>query len=83
MFDETPQALPAAADPLLWLGLELDEERRALKKRRIVWPARRRRYRPAWRQAVIAQAGAPIATDANGTLRVTFGRVKGTRRETG
>jgi hypothetical protein len=77
MFDETPQVLRQRADPLLWLGLELDDERRALKERRDRWAGATSRNRPAWRQAVIAQAGAPVAADANGTLRVTFGHVKG------
>jgi hypothetical protein len=77
MFDETPQALRQRADPLLWLGLELDEERRALKEKRDRWAGATARYRPQWRAAVIAQAGAPVAPDANGTLRVMFGRVKG------
>jgi len=67
MFDETPQALRQRADPLLWLGLELDEERRALKERRDRWAGATSRYRPAWRQAVIAQPG--LHRDgANGTL---------------
>ena len=30
-----------------------------------------------WRQAVIAEAGRPVAPDANSSLRVTFGRVQG------
>lgn len=33
--------------------------------------------RPAWRRAVIAEAGHPVAPDANLTLRVSFGKVKG------
>jgi hypothetical protein len=77
MFDETPQVLRNRADPLLWLGLELDEERRGLKERRDRWTGVAARWRPVWRQAVIAQAGVPVAPDANGTLRVTFGHVKG------
>lgn len=77
MFDEAPQVLLKRADPLLWLSLELDEERRALKERRDRWIGATARHRPAWRKAVIAQAGAPVAPDANGTLRVSFGRVRG------
>ncbi|HEY0787460.1 MAG TPA: S46 family peptidase, partial [Thermoanaerobaculia bacterium] len=35
------------------------------------------RLRPAWRRAVIAHAGKPVAPDANGTLRVSFAHVQG------
>ncbi|MBK7865271.1 MAG: S46 family peptidase [Archangiaceae bacterium] len=77
MFDEPVQVLLKRPDPLMWLSLELDEERRALKERRDRWAGASARNRPEWRRAVIAQAGAPLAPDANGTLRVTFGRVRG------
>ena len=77
MFDETPEQLKARKDPLLELGIALDVERRELKERRDRWAGATLRLRPAWRRAVIAWAGKPIAPDANSTLRVTFGRVAG------
>jgi Peptidase S46 len=77
MFDETPEALKARKDPLLDLGLALDAERMALKERRDAEAGVILRLRPAWRKAVVAAAGRPVAPDANGSLRVTFGRVKG------
>lgn len=77
MFDESPQLLGQRPDPLVWLGLQLDEERHALKERRDRWAGAIARYRPAWRRAVIAEAQKPVAPDANSTLRVSFGRVKG------
>ena len=77
MFDETPDALRARRDPLLELGFALDAERLALKQRRDEAAGRTLALRPAWRRAVIAQAGRPVAPDANGSLRVTFGRVEG------
>jgi hypothetical protein len=77
MFDETPEALRARADPLLALGFALDAERKALKDRRDASAGATLRLRPAWRKAVIAEAGRPVAPDANGSLRVTFGRVRG------
>jgi hypothetical protein len=77
MFEESREVLLKRADPLLWLSLELDEERRALKERRDRWAGASAHHRPEWRRAVIAAAGAPVAPDANGTLRVTFGRVRG------
>jgi hypothetical protein len=77
MFDETPEALLARRDPLLDLGFALDAERKALKDRRDAAAGATLRLRPTWRKAVIAAAGRPVAPDANGSLRVTFGRVRG------
>ena len=77
MFDETRDALRAREDPLLRLGLALDEERLVLKRRRDAASGAALEHRPAWRRAVAAHAGRPVAPDANGSLRVTFGRVEG------
>jgi hypothetical protein len=77
---EPPAALAARAareDPLLALGLALDAERRALEARRDRRRGAELRLRPAWRRAVVAEAGRPVAHDANRSLRVTFGRVAG------
>jgi hypothetical protein len=77
MFEETPEILMARKDPLLDLGFALDAERRALKERRDAAEGATLRLRPVWRRAVVAHAGHPVAPDANGSLRVTFGRVRG------
>jgi hypothetical protein len=77
MFDETEQTLRARRDPLLELGFALDRERRALKERRDAAKGAALRLRPVWRRAVIAEAGRPVSSDANRSLRVTFGRVRG------
>ncbi len=77
MFEEAPDQLKARKDPLVELGLALDVERRALRDRRDAFSGRVLKLRPEWRKAVIAEAGRPVAPDANLTLRVSFGRVKG------
>ena len=77
LFDATPDTLRARRDPLLELGFALDGERLALKERRDAAAGATLVLRPAWRAAVIAHAGRPVAPDANGSLRVTFGRVEG------
>jgi hypothetical protein len=77
MLDEPADALARRGDALLDFALALDVERRALRDRRDAWTGRALLLRPAWRGAVIAEAGRPVAPDANSTLRVTFGRVKG------
>ncbi len=77
MFAETPQQLRARRDPLLDFAFALDEELLALEARDERRSGAISRLRPTWRRAVMAHAGKPVAPDANGTLRVTFGRVQG------
>lgn len=77
MVEESIEQLKARKDALVDLGLGLDAERRALRDRRDAYSGRVMKLRPIWRRAVIASEGKPIAPDANSTLRVSFGRVKG------
>ena len=77
MFEETEERLRARKDPLLDLGLALDAVRREVKAREDAASGAKLRLRPVWRRAEIAEAGKPVAFDANSTLRVTFGRVRG------
>jgi hypothetical protein len=77
MLAETPAQLQARHDPLIDLAFALDPQIRDLGERRERWEGTVSRLRPMWRRAVIAHAGKPVAPDANGTLRVTFGHVRG------
>jgi len=77
MFEETPAQLRARHDALLDFAFALDEDLLASKDRDDTKTGALSRLRPVWRRAVMAQAGKPIAPDANGTLRVTFARVAG------
>lgn len=77
MLDESAQTLAARNDPLLAFGAAWAAEVRALRARERDWNARAALHRPAWRRAVAAHANAPIAPDANGTLRVSFAHVQG------
>jgi hypothetical protein len=83
LFEATPEQLKAAKDPLLDLAIALDAEKRALRDRRQAMDGRALKLRPIWRRAVIAQAGKPVAPDANSTLRVTFGHVQGYTQKDG
>jgi hypothetical protein len=74
---ETPDELRAHHDPLLNLALALYPELEALKERQNRMAGAVSRLRPQWQRAVIAQAGAPVAPDANSTLRVTVAHVAG------
>lgn len=77
MLEETPAQLRARHDPLLDFALTLDEDLLALEAREERTAGAISRLRPLWRRAVMAQAGKPIAPDANATLRVSFAKVQG------
>ncbi len=77
MAGEDEAALRARRDPLLDLAFALDAELRALEEREDRWKGAVSRLRPVWRRAVMAHAGAPIAPDANSTLRVSLAKVQG------
>lgn len=77
MLDEDIATLSARDDALLALGIAWNADLRALRMRERAWQAQAALHRPVWRRAVAAHAGAPIAPDANGTLRVSFAHVQG------
>jgi len=77
MFDEPEAALRARKDPLLDFAFALDRELLRLKEQDDRHKGAISRLRPAWRRAVIAHAGKPVAPDANGTLRVSLAHVQG------
>ena len=83
MAGETEEQLSARHDPLLDFAFALDRELREAKERGDRHEGAVSRLRPAWRRGVAAWAGKPIAPDANGTLRVTFGHVQGYRPRDG
>ncbi|MGZ3461082.1 MAG: S46 family peptidase, partial [Archangium sp.] len=77
MAGETEAQLRARKDPLLELAFDLSTELVALDELRDRRTGASVRLMPEWRRAVLAHAGKPVAPDANGTLRVTFAKVKG------
>jgi hypothetical protein len=77
MFDETPDQIAKRGDPMLELAIALDDQLEILKKTGEARKGLVSRARPAWRRAVMAHAGKPIAPDANSTLRVSFAHVRG------
>jgi hypothetical protein len=77
MLDESEAQLLARHDPLLDLAAGLDVALAGSEEDSYRFAGAVSRLRPAWRRAVMARAGRPIAPDANGTLRVTFGHVQG------
>lgn len=77
MFEETPEQLRARNDALLNFALDLYPELESSRQQDKRWTGAVSRLRPAWRKAVIAHAGKPVAPDANLTLRVSIAHVKG------
>lgn len=77
MFDESAEQLRARRDALLDLAFALEPELRAWQTAARTHDGAVARLRPEWRMAVIAQAGKPVAPDANSTLRVSFAHVLG------
>lgn len=77
MFGETTEQLKARHDAMLDLAFALEPALLALRQDNKQQEGAVARLRPAWRRAVIAQAGKPVAPDANSTLRVSFAHVKG------
>ena len=77
MLGESIDALTARKDPLLDFGIAWNRDLRMLREREREWNARAALHRPAWRRAVAAHAGKPVAPDANGTLRISFAHVQG------
>jgi hypothetical protein len=77
MFSESEEQLRRRNDPLVNLGFGLAQEQIALDERNDRWRGNVARLRPVWRRAVIAHAGVPVDPDANSTLRVSWGHVKG------
>lgn len=83
MFDENASQLQARRDPLLAFAFMIVPEQMALRDRQDAWAGTISRLRPAWRGAVNAHAGKPVAPDANSTLRVSFAHVDGYRPKDG
>jgi hypothetical protein len=77
MLEESPAQLKARHDPLLDFGFSLAPDLAHLRDTLDRRSGASLRLTPTWRRAVIARAGRPVAPDANGTLRVSFGKVQG------
>lgn len=77
MLKQGEAALMAREDPLLALGAKLADDLEAISERRARMEGAASRLRPVWRSLVSAHSKVALDPDANGTLRVSFARVKG------
>jgi hypothetical protein len=83
LLDKETAQIKAIQDPFIELALALDPLYQAnfeTQKRR---QGALSRLRPLYMQALLAKAGGLVPPDANGTLRVTFGEVKGVETKDG
>ena len=79
-FAAAREGRPMAADPLIDLAASLVPVQLALEQERETRAGEQLRLRPAYMRALFAwrrQQGRALYPDANGTLRVSFGRVDG------
>jgi hypothetical protein len=77
MFDKSTAGLTAANDTVIAVAAALEPLAESIRE----WSKDRAgayaRLRPRYMQALLAKAGGLVAPDANSTLRVTYGQVKG------
>ena len=74
------EAIESSEDPFLRLAVAIYEEDRRLERESEARSGKFLRVRPRFMEAMIAfekSRGRPVYADANGTIRVTYGQVKG------
>jgi hypothetical protein len=77
MFDKSAADLRASNDSFIVLAAALEPTAEALREWTKTRAGAYARLRPRYMQALLAKAGGLVAPDANSTLRVTYGQVKG------
>jgi hypothetical protein len=77
MLGESSEELHARQDTILELAFALDLELRQVEQERDRRSGTASRHRPVWRRAVAAFLDRPLDPDANGSLRVSLGHVRG------
>ena len=73
----TTEELKKSADPLVKLALAMRPIGKKTEERDEAYAGAMSRARPRYTDALRAQLGGQVAPDANGTLRVTYGTVRG------
>lgn len=77
LFDKSTAALTAANDSFIALAAALEPLAEASREKAKDRAGAYARLTPRYMEAMLAKAGGLVAPDANSTLRVTFGQVKG------
>ena len=77
LLDKSLKELAAAGDPFIDLAVSLLPTRDQLRETGKARQGARYRLIPRYMTALLEKSGGLVAADANGTLRVTYGRVSG------
>jgi Peptidase S46 len=83
LLDKPAVEVLAAKDKAIDLAVALEPERKRLEDQEKAREGLRSRLTPVYVRALLQYSGGLLAPDANGTLRVTFGRVEGTMERDG
>lgn len=83
LLDKSTADLQAAGDPFIALAAALEPLNESVREAGKDLAGAYARLRPRYMEAMLARAGGLVAPDANSTLRVTFGQVKGVRARDG
>ncbi len=83
LFEKTAAELEATGDPMLVLAAKLYPIQDAIRNRAKEQGGVLARLGPLYAEALLAKEGNLVAPDANSTLRVTFGTVKGVENRDG
>jgi hypothetical protein len=81
--EKSTAELAAAKDSFLDLAAAMEAEWHEIEEREKTVAGLRSRLEPAYVKSLLQQSGGLLAPDANGTLRVTFGRVEGVAERDG
>ncbi len=77
LMDKSTAELDATRDPFIELARKFEPLNESLRERAKNRAGAYARLRPRYMEALLARAGGLVAPDANSTLRVTYGQVKG------
>ena len=83
LLDQGTEALQQANDSFITLAAALEPVTRSIRESGKNMAGAAAVLRPRYMEALLARAGGLVAPDANSTLRVTFGQVKGVRARDG
>jgi hypothetical protein len=79
LLSAAPGELARSRDPFMQAALRVFEKVEALEDRKDAWFGELLPLRSTYMQGLMAHAGGSLAPDANGTLRISFGTVRGYR----
>jgi hypothetical protein len=77
LLDKTPEDLRALADPALDLAFELEAEMAVLRRENRALGQELMELKKIYEAGLLEKSGGVFAPDANGTLRFTYGEVRG------